>query len=57
MPKSTAEHEAVIQFRAPERFKRTFEAAAKAQRLSLSAWLRLAALEKAERDGQRKAGR
>jgi Family of unknown function (DUF6290) len=53
MPKMTSEHEESIQFRLPEEDKRLFQAAAAKLRISLSAWLRMAGLEKIERDGER----
>ena len=50
MPKMTSEHEDTIQFRLPEADKRAFQEAAAKMRVSLSAWLRIAGLEKIERD-------
>lgn len=51
MPKKPGVHEDYIRFRLPEADKRAFEEAAEKMRISLSGWLRLAGVEKLERDG------
>lgn len=50
MPKTTVDLEDAIRFRLPTADKRRFEEAAAKMRISLSAWLRLAGLEKIERE-------
>jgi hypothetical protein len=62
MPKLNAEHEESVHLRCPAVDKRAFQEAASRMRISLSAWLRLAGLEKIERENlpsrpQQKSGR
>jgi hypothetical protein len=57
MPKTTVELEEAIRFRMSKEDKRAFEAAAAKMRISVSAWLRLAALEKIEREQDRERER
>jgi uncharacterized protein (DUF1778 family) len=54
--KGSGVHEAYVRFRLPEEDKALFEAAAAKLRISLSAFLRMAALEKVERDKERAKG-
>jgi hypothetical protein len=56
MPKTTIDLPERLNLRLAGGDKKRFQAAARKVRLSLSAWLRLAALEKVSRDRGSKAG-
>jgi hypothetical protein len=57
MPKKTGEFDVVIRLWISQEDKERFEAEAKRLRVSMSAWLRMAGLEKLEHDREKKGGK